>query len=103
MSTGFFWASLAVMGLVVFAIRAVPLLLLRREIKNPYIKAFLTYVPYATLTAMAVPQAFYAVPHLSSGITGIAIAAILAFCRVSLLWVAIAASLAVGIMELLIA
>lgn len=100
MSVGFFWASLAVMGLVVFAIRAVPLLLLRREIRNPYIKAFLTYVPYATLTAMAIPEAFYAVPHLSSGILGVAIAAILAFLRVNLLWVAVAASFAVGLAEL---
>ena len=41
-----------VMALVTYLIRSLPLTLIRQEIKSPFIKSFLMYVPYATLAAM---------------------------------------------------
>lgn len=46
---------IAVMALVTYAIRVLPLTLIRREIKNPFIRSFLYYVPYTTLAVMTFP------------------------------------------------
>lgn len=44
-----------VMALVSYAIRVLPMILLRQEIKSPFIKSFLYYVPYVTLAVMTFP------------------------------------------------
>ena len=41
--------------LVIYLIRMLPLTLIRKEIKNPFIKSFLYYVPYVTLSVMTFP------------------------------------------------
>ena len=38
-----------IMALVTYLIRAIPLLLFRKKIKNIYVQSFLYYVPYAVL------------------------------------------------------
>ena len=43
------------MALVTYAIRVLPLTLIRKEIKNPFIRSFLYYVPYVTLAVMTFP------------------------------------------------
>ena len=43
------WSYIAVMSAVTIAIRLTPALLLRREIKNVFVRSFLYYVPYVTL------------------------------------------------------
>ena len=40
---------IAVMALVSYAIRILPLTLIRKPIKNRFIQSFLYYVPYVTL------------------------------------------------------
>ena len=48
--------SLLIMILVIYSVRLLPMLLLRRNIKNRFIRSFLYYVPYVTLAVMtAVP------------------------------------------------
>ena len=42
---------IAVVALVTYLIRVLPLTLIRREIKNPFLRSFLYYVPYVTLAA----------------------------------------------------
>mgnify|MGYP000786937249 CR=1 FL=1 len=44
-----------VSALVSFAVRAVPLTLIRKKIENPFLKSFLFYVPYVTLSVMTFP------------------------------------------------
>ncbi len=39
---------IAVVALVTYLIRVLPLTLIRREIKNPFLRSFLYYVPYVT-------------------------------------------------------
>lgn len=46
---------LIVAALVVYLIRLLPLTLIRKEIKNPFVKSFLYYVPYVTLAVMTFP------------------------------------------------
>ncbi len=43
------------MAITVFAIRALPLTLIRNKIENKYIQSFLYYVPYVTLAVMTFP------------------------------------------------
>ena len=46
---------IAVMALVSYAIRVLPLTLIRKPIKNQFIQSFLYYVPYITLSVMTFP------------------------------------------------
>ena len=49
------WLYIAVMSAVTIAIRLTPALLLRRPIKNRFVRSFLFYVPYVTLAVMTFP------------------------------------------------
>ena len=44
-----------VMAVVTYLVRVLPLTLIRKEIKNTFIKSFLYYVPYVTLAVMIFP------------------------------------------------
>ena len=46
---------IAVMAIVTYLIRVLPLTLIRREIKNVTLRSFLYYVPYVTLSVMTFP------------------------------------------------
>lgn len=89
-----------VMAVVTYLIRALPLTLIRKEIKSPFIRSFLYYVPYATLSAMTVPAIFYATKNIWSAAAGFVVALILAYMRRSLLTVAAGACTAVFLIEL---
>ena len=43
---------IAVMALVSYTIRVLPLTLIRKPIRNTFIQSFLYYVPYVTLAVM---------------------------------------------------
>ena len=49
------WTYIFIMVLTTFIIRALPLILIRKEITNPFLKSFLYYVPYVTLAVMTFP------------------------------------------------
>ncbi len=91
---------LAVMAGVTYLIRMLPFTLVRKEIKSPFIRSFLAYVPYAVLGAMTFPGIFYATSSLPSAIAGTVVALALAFFRRSLLVVALGASGSALIVEL---
>ena len=88
------------MALVTYLIRALPLTLIRKEIKSTFIKSFLHYVPYATLAAMTFPAILTATDYVISSVIGFAVAVILALNRKSLLTVAGFACLAAFVAEL---
>lgn len=46
---------IAIMAGVTYAIRVLPLTLIRKQIKNKFLKSFLYYVPYVTLAVMTFP------------------------------------------------
>ncbi|MBQ6986216.1 MAG: AzlD domain-containing protein [Oscillibacter sp.] len=54
------WLYLAVMATVCYAIRVLPLTLLRKRIQNRFLRSFLYYVPYVTLSVMTFPAILYA-------------------------------------------
>ena len=49
------WVYLLIMSLVSFIIRVLPVTLIRRQIKNRFIRSLLYYLPYATLAVMTFP------------------------------------------------
>ncbi len=49
------YVYILVMALSLYAIRALPMTLIRRPIKSVFIRSFLYYVPYVTLAVMTVP------------------------------------------------
>lgn len=95
------FAYIAVMALVTYLIRLLPLTLIRRRITNKYIRSFLYYVPYATLSAMTFPAILSSTGSTFSAALGFAAALFLAFCGKSLLSVAVFASAVVLVCELL--
>ena len=95
-------AYIAVMALVTYLIRMLPLTLIRKKIQNRFIRSFLYYVPYTTLAAMTFPAILTATGSVLSAALGFLTALILAFRGKSLLTVAVCASAAVLIAELLL-
>ena len=48
--------SLLVMAATIYLVRALPLTLLRKEINNSFIRSFLFYVPYVSLSVMTLDR-----------------------------------------------
>ncbi len=94
------YAYILLMAIVTYLIRALPLTLIRKEIKSRFIKSFLYYVPYATLAAMTFPAILHATDYVVSSIVGFAVALVLAFYKKSLLTVAGAACVVAFVVEL---
>ena len=89
-----------VMAGVTYLIRLLPLTLIKKEIKNVYIKSFLYYVPYVTLSVMTFPAILDATESIWSGAAALAVAVLLAYRGKSLFLVSLAACSAVLFLEL---
>ena len=85
---------IAVMALVTYLIRMLPLVIFRKKIENRFIRSFLYYIPYAVLAAMTFPAVFSS--------TGLIVALLLAFFEKGLLTVALSSCVAVFVIEFLI-
>lgn len=97
------YVYILVMAIVTYLIRLVPLALIRKEIKSPFIKSFLFYVPYATLAAMTFPSILMTQGlSLAAGIAGLVTALVLSYLRKNLLTVAACACGAALVIEVLI-
>lgn len=94
--------AIAAMALITYLIRLVPLTFFRKKITNPYIKAFLNFVPFAVLGAMTIPDAFFATGNLVSASFGIAAALILSFKGKGLLSVSLVSCVVVLLINLFI-
>ena len=90
-----------IMAGVTYLVRLIPILLVKKQIKNQFLLSFLHYVPYAVLSSMTVPACFMATGHIITGVIGFVAAMLLAYARRSLITVAAGASTAVLIAELI--
>ncbi len=89
------YAYILVMAAVSYLIRVFPLAVIRKPITNKYIKSFLYYIPYVTLTVMTFPAIIYATDSKISGIASLAIGILLAFFTRNLFAVALGCCLTV--------
>lgn len=85
---------IAVMAGVTYLIRMLPFTLFRRKIESRFIRSFLYYIPYAVLSAMTIPAIFYATGDVLTSVIGAVVAVVLAYLRLPLIVVALAASAA---------
>ena len=85
---------------VTYLIRALPLTLLRREIKNRLVRSFLYYVPYVTLAVMTFPAILQATSSIWSGLAALVVGVVTAWLSGNLFLVASAACAAVFLLEL---
>ncbi len=92
-----------VMAFVTYLIRMTPLTLIRKEITNKYIKSFLFYVPYVTLSVMIFPAIMLdnAGGFALSGLVGLVVATVTAYFSQSMVLVSVLACLGVFVTEIL--
>ena len=93
------WIYIAVMSAVTVAIRLLPALILRREIRRRCNRSFLYYVPYVTLAVMTFPAIVTATRTPVAGAAAFAFALWLSWRGASLLRAAAGTSLMVLIVE----
>ena len=88
-----------VMGIVTYLIRVLPLTLIRREIKNRFIRSFLYYVPYVTLAVMTFPAILDATGSTASALAAFIAAILIAWFGGSLFQVAVIACVVVFVLS----
>ena len=91
---------IAVMAAVTYLIRVLPLTLIRREIKNTFIRSFLYYVPYVTLAVMTFPAILEATQSPAAGLAALLVGIVLAWCGAGLFPVSVLCCAVVFVLEL---
>lgn len=91
-----------IMAAVSYAIRVVPLTLIRTEITNPFLSSFLYYVPYVTLAVMTFPAIMTVTSMPAFGLAALIIGVVLSWKGASLFQVAVACCGTVLLLELLV-
>ena len=93
---------IAVVALVTYLIRVLPLTLIRREIKNPFLRSFLYYVPYVTLAVMTFPAIIHATQTPISGLVALIAGIIAAWLGAGLFPVSVICCVLVFVIELFV-
>ena len=91
-----------VMAIVSYVIRVLPMTLIRKPIKNVFVKSFLYYVPYITLAVMTFPAIIEATQSYISGSLVLICGTVAARFRASLFQVAVICCVVVFLCELII-
>ena len=87
---------------VTYAIRVLPLTLLRKPIKSRFIRSFLYYVPYVTLAVMTFPAILETTENIWAGLAAFIIGLIIAYISKNLFIVALSSCAAVVVVELML-
>ena len=90
---------IAVMAGVTYLIRMIPFTLFRKKIKSTFFRGFLYYIPYAVLSAMTIPAIFYSTGNVTTSVIGTVVAVALAYFKLPLIVVALAASAAAFVLH----
>lgn len=97
-----FFVYLLACALVTYLIRMLPLVLVKKKIKNRFLISFLYYVPYTVLSVMTIPAIFYATDSVISATVALITALVLAYKGKSLVTVAAISCASVLVCELVI-
>lgn len=92
---------IAVMASVTFLIRVLPLTLIRKQITNRFLRSFLYYVPYVTLSVMTFPAILHATESPWAALLALAVGAVAAWFGLGLFRVSVASFLTVLLSELI--
>lgn len=94
------WIYIAVMFGVSYAIRVLPLTLIRKPIRNPFIQSFLYYVPYVTLAVMTFPAIVHATQDPLAGAAALVVGMVAAWLGAGLFPVSVLCCAVVFVLEL---
>ena len=93
------WIYIAVMFAVSYAIRILPLTLIRKPIENQFIQSFLYYVPYVTLAVMTFPAIVNATQSPLAGAAALVVGIIAAWMGAGLFLVSVLCCAVVLVLE----
>ena len=88
--TAYAYGAIFTAFIVSYLIRVLPLTLIRKPIKNRFIKSFLYYVPYITLAVMTFPSIVDATQSPIAGIIALVVGIVLSYLGAGLFPVACA-------------
>lgn len=91
---------IAIMAVVTYSIRVLPLTLIRKQIKNRFIQSFLYYVPYVTLAVMTFPAILEATQSPLAGAFALVCGIIAAWMGAGLFPVSVLCCAVVFVLEL---
>lgn len=89
-----------VTALMTYVVRAMPLTMLRKPIRNPFLKSFLSYVPYVTLAVMTFPAIVEVTQVRAAGVAALLAGVYMAWRGKSLIQVAASCCAVVILIEL---
>lgn len=98
-----FWIYLLLLAGSTYLVRAIPFAAVQKKITNRFWQSFLYYIPFAVLTAMTLPAAFYATGHEVSAVCGLFLGGVFAVKGKGLTFVAVVCCLTALIVELILA
>ena len=93
---------IAVMAAVSYAIRVLPLTLIRKPIRNRFLQSCLYYVPYVTLAVMTFPAIIHATQTPISGAVALVVGAAAAWLGAGLFPVSVLCCALVFVIELFV-
>lgn len=83
--------AVILMAVSTYITRVLPLAVFRREIRSPFVKTFLKYIPFSVLGVLTFPDILYSTGDFRTAACGTAAALFLAYREKSLVVVAIGA------------
>ena len=90
------------MWFITAIIRVLPLLVLRRPIRNRFLRSFFHYVPYVTLAVMTFPAIVNATDSPLAGAVALVAGIVLAWIGANMITVSAACCVVVLVLELII-
>lgn len=100
--SGNVYVYILVMAAVTYLIRMLPLALIRKPIRSRFLRSFLHYVPYVTLSVMTFPAILSATASPWSGLAGFVTALALSYKGKGLIVVSMCACAVVFLLELVL-
>lgn len=83
------WIYIAIMAAVTYAVRVLPMTLIKKPIQNRFIRSFLYYVPYVTLAIMTFPAIIQATQYPFAGALALIVGIVIAWLGADLFKVAV--------------
>lgn len=99
MDTGRLLLGILLMFLATYLPRALPLALLNKRIRSPFLLAFFNYIPYAVLTALTIPAIFTSTQSFWGATAGFLAALLLSLKGKSMMTVALGGAGVVWLVE----
>ena len=93
---------IAIMAATTLAIRILPLTLIRKQIKNKFLKSFLYYVPYVTLAVMTFPAIMEATQSPIAGVAALFVGILAAWLGAGLFPVSVLCCVVVFVLEMIL-